>query len=84
MTEAKVAIISVGIILLSLIIALTSYAINDRNLMAKNIETAISKGIDPLSVRCSYVKSDDIICVTYAASHGNLNITSSNNTISKR
>jgi hypothetical protein len=35
--------------------------------MASNIENAISKGIDPLSVRCSYAHGDDIICVTHAA-----------------
>jgi hypothetical protein len=31
--------------------------------MASNIENAIAKGIDPISVRCSYAKSDDIICI---------------------
>jgi hypothetical protein len=36
--------------------------------MAQNIDNAIAKGIDPLSVRCSYAKSDDIICVAFAAS----------------
>jgi hypothetical protein len=35
--------------------------------MYKNIESAINKGIDPLSVRCSYAKSDDILCITFAA-----------------
>jgi hypothetical protein len=35
--------------------------------MAANIENAIAKGVDPLSVRCSYVKSDDIICIAYAS-----------------
>ena len=32
-----------------------------------NIENAISKGIDPLAVRCSYAKSDDIVCIAHAA-----------------
>lgn len=36
-------------------------------LMAKNIETAISKGVDPLAVRCSYASSTDQICIMYAA-----------------
>jgi hypothetical protein len=36
-------------------------------LMAKNIETAISKGVDPLAVRCSYAASTDQICIMYAA-----------------
>ncbi len=37
-------------------------------LMAQNIETAISKGLDPLSVRCSYADRNDNVCVAYAAS----------------
>jgi hypothetical protein len=35
--------------------------------MAANIENAIAKGIDPLTVRCSYAKSDDIVCIAHAA-----------------
>ena len=53
---------------LSGIIALGYYHVNDRKLMAQNIEAAISKGVDPISVRCSYAKSDDIICVAFATS----------------
>jgi hypothetical protein len=55
--------------ILSGIIALGYYHVNDRKLMAENIEAAISKGVDPISVRCSYAKSDDIICVAFATSH---------------
>jgi hypothetical protein len=43
------------------------YYLNDRKLMAANIENAITKGIDPLSVRCSYAHDYDVICVAYAA-----------------
>jgi hypothetical protein len=43
------------------------YYLNDRKLMAANIENAITKGIDPLSVRCSYARDYDVICVAYAA-----------------
>ena len=56
------------IICLSFILGFVYQSINDRTLMAKNIENAIAKGIDPLTVRCSYAKSDDIICIAYAAS----------------
>lgn len=54
--------------ILSGIIALGYYHVNDRKLMAQNIEAAIAKGVDPISVRCSYAKSDDIICVAFATS----------------
>lgn len=61
------ATVCVTLIAVSVIIATCMYYLTDRRLMAANIENAISKGIDPLSVRCSYAKSDDIICVAYAS-----------------
>jgi hypothetical protein len=48
------------------IVTTTLYMINDRNLMSKNIEQAISKGVDPLSVKCAYTTTPDAICITYA------------------
>jgi peptidoglycan/LPS O-acetylase OafA/YrhL len=61
------ATVCITLIAVSIIIATCMYYLTDRRLMAANIENAISKGIDPLSVRCSYAKSDDIICVAYAS-----------------
>lgn len=61
-------VICITLIFLSAIAGLGYYGVNDRKLMAENINTAITKGIDPLSVRCSYAKSDDIICVAFASS----------------
>lgn len=61
-------ILSITVVLVSTIVAVCIYGLNERKLMASNIENAISKGIDPLSVRCSYARGDDIICVTHAAS----------------
>ena len=61
-------VFAVTIVLLSVVISLCIYGLNERRLMAANMENAMAKGIDPLSVRCSYAKGDDIICVTYAAS----------------
>ena len=58
---------SVTLVLLSIVTAICIYGLSERKLMAANIENAIGKGIDPLSVRCSYVKSDDIICIAHAA-----------------
>jgi len=61
------AIVSLTLVLLAAIFGLGYYNISDRTLMAQNINNAIAKGIDPLSVRCSYAKSDDIICVAFAS-----------------
>lgn len=68
--EIITAIISVGLVLITAIGSIGYYNIQDRTLMANNIESAISKGVDPLSVRCSYVSGTDTVCVAYAASHG--------------
>lgn len=66
----NVTIFSITLILLSIVTAICMYGLNERKLMASNIENAIQKGIDPLSVRCSYARGDDIICITHAASAG--------------
>jgi hypothetical protein len=58
---------SITVVLLAAIISTCMYYLNDRKLMAANIENAITKGIDPLSVRCSYARDFDTICVAYAA-----------------
>ena len=60
--------ISATLILLALIGGMTLFYTNDRKLMAANVDSAISKGIDPLSVRCSYASSSDIICIAFASS----------------
>jgi hypothetical protein len=49
-------------------LAIATYHINDRILMAKNIDNAISKGIDPVAVRCAYAQENDVVCVAFAAS----------------
>ena len=69
-------IICLSLIFLASIFGLSYYSITDRTLMAKNIDNAIAKGIDPLSVRCSYAKSDDLICVAFAASAQSHNVAS--------
>lgn len=52
----------------TLIIGGYMYNLNDRNNMAKNIEAAIAKGVDPLSVKCAYETSSNSVCVALAAS----------------
>lgn len=46
--------------------AFTIYNINDRNNMAKNIESAIQKGIDPISVKCAYETAANAVCIAYS------------------
>lgn len=66
----NVTTFSITLILLSVVVAVSVYAMNDRKLMAANIESAIAKGIDPLTVRCSYARDYDTICITHAAASG--------------
>ena len=66
--DIRTLIISVTVVIVSAILGGTYYNINDRILMSKNIDSAIAKGMDPLSVRCSFVTNTDTICVAYAAS----------------
>lgn len=62
----SVLVVCVTLIALAGILSYAHYQINDRNLMAGNIANAISSGVNPLSVRCSYAKSDDAVCVAYS------------------
>ena len=61
-------IAAVTLVLVTAIVSLAIYHYNERVLMSKNIDSAISKGVDPVAVRCSYVTNTDTICVAYAAS----------------
>ena len=63
----RLAIICLTLVTIGAIIGVSIYQINDRVLMAKNIENAIVKGVDPMSVRCSYARGDDPICIAFAA-----------------
>jgi len=63
-------VVATTIVLLSIVAAVGFYELNERKLMAANIESAISKGIDPLSVRCTYARGDDITCVAHAVASG--------------
>jgi hypothetical protein len=67
----KLAIFCLTLVTIGAIIGVSIYQVNDRVLMAKNIENAIAKGIDPMSVRCSYTRGDDPICIAFAATKNN-------------
>ena len=66
--DFKTLVIAIATVVVSVIIGATYYNVNDRILMSKNIDSAIAKGLDPISVRCSFVTNTDTICVAYAAS----------------
>jgi hypothetical protein len=66
--DIKTLVIALATVIVSVVIAATYYNVNDRILMSKNIDSAIAKGLDPISVRCSFVTNTDTICVAYAAS----------------
>jgi hypothetical protein len=60
------SIVCVMILALAGIISVSLNYINDRNNMAKNIEAAIAKGVDPLSVKCAYETNPTATCISYA------------------
>lgn len=65
-------IIASGTILVSVaIICFTFFMgyISEKELMSKNIESAIAKGIDPITVRCSYAAPTDNVCLAYSITH---------------
>lgn len=75
MTQVKEAVkvsaiffVCLTIVLLSVVGGVAYYYAHDRLLMSKNVSEAIEKGIDPLSVRCSYASQSDTVCVAYAYS----------------
>jgi hypothetical protein len=65
-TELVTIIVCITIAACSLIVGGFLYNINDRNNMAKNIEAAIQKGVDPISVKCSYEASPTSTCIAYS------------------
>ena len=65
---STIFLVCLTIILLSITGGIGYYFTHDRQLMAKNIKDAIDKGVDPMSVRCSYASETDNVCVAYAYS----------------
>lgn len=76
-------IICLTIISITSAISLSSYHINDRVLMSKNIDNAIDKGIDPISVRCAYAKENDVVCISFAANSREIVVQSQPNSTKK-
>jgi len=59
-------VVSITILLAGIIAGVTVYHLNDRMNFAKNMESAIAKGVDPLSVKCSYEERPTSTCIAYA------------------
>jgi hypothetical protein len=60
------SLVCITIVIVSVIISGYLSSINDRNNMAKNMDSAIQKGIDPISVKCAYATQTDNLCMVYA------------------
>ena len=58
--------ICITLMVLSFIFCVGYYHVNDRKLMAQNIDNAIAKGVDPLSVKCAYETNPTATCISYA------------------
>ena len=56
----------ITIVAVSIIISGYLSNINDRNNMSKNMDSAIQRGIDPISVKCAYATQTDNLCMVYA------------------
>ena len=41
--------------------------------MAKNLESAIQKGIDPISVKCAYDTNINAVCIAHSMEKNNAN-----------
>ena len=67
-TVATTAMVCIMILALAGVIATSLNYINDRGNMAKNIEAAIAKGVDPISVKCAYETNPTGTCIAYALS----------------
>lgn len=65
--NSNIITITVCIMIMAMtgIIAVSFNYVNDRNNMAKNIEAAIAKGVDPLAVKCAYETNPTATCITY-------------------
>lgn len=68
---SNIVIVSGTILISVAIICFTFFMgyIAEKELMSKNIESAIAKGIDPITVRCSYAESTDNVCLAYSITH---------------
>jgi len=68
--ESVAFVVGIVLVLVTAISCLTFYNYHQNQSMKSNIESAIVKGIDPVSVRCAYSSSNDQMCLAWAMAHG--------------
>lgn len=61
-----VVIIGLAFVVITGLVCVTYYNIKRDEAIKSSVESAIVKGIDPMSVRCAY-GANDTVCLTYAA-----------------
>ena len=61
----NVLTVSIALVILTMIASATFYHYSELKSLERNVESAIVKGIDPVAVRCAYVKQTDTICIAY-------------------
>ena len=64
--EVMSLIVGSVLVIVTGIVCLTYYHVKKDESVRSSIESAIVKGIDPMSVRCAY-GATDTVCVAYAA-----------------
>jgi hypothetical protein len=69
LTDKNNTILIVAITLGFIAILFVVDSVMQRSIMAKNIDNAINKGIDPITVRCAYAPATDNVCLAYAITH---------------
>jgi hypothetical protein len=73
MTESNLFTLCVTAVLITLIGSTSYYHISQGEMMSRNIENGIVKGVDPVAVRCAYSRENDNICVAYAVAKDHSN-----------
>lgn len=61
-------VVVIVVCILSVVYVHVSTTQHKAELMAKDISTALSRGIDPITVRCAYAEPNDVICIVHTAS----------------
>jgi len=73
MTESNLFTVCATAVLITTISSVSYYHTKQSEMMSRNIENGIVKGVDPVAVRCAYAKENDNICVAYAVAKDHSN-----------
>lgn len=61
------AMISIVVVAIAAISAAAYTSLTRNQLMAKDLQVALDKGVNPIVIRCAYADEGDRICLVYAA-----------------